>query len=38
MRHKVMFVSNQVGSLDQANLGFKLNGIMKEINQSIKGL
>jgi len=29
-----MFVSNQVTSLDHATLVFKLNGIIKNINQT----
>jgi len=31
---RFMFVSNQVRSLDHATLVFKLNGIIKKINQT----
>jgi len=33
MEIRFMFVSNQVRSLDHATLVFKLNGIIKKINQ-----
>jgi len=34
MEIRFMFVSNQVRSLDHATLAFKLNGIIKKINQT----
>jgi len=34
MEIKLMFVSIQVSSLDHATLVFKLNGIIKKINQT----